>query len=216
MMDHSIEEILKDALPQVTDLSPKQREVLYSALIQFSQKGFERTSTKDIATYAGVAEGTVYKKFKTKEELLFKGLIPLFRQHVLPVALRELKEELAHIENFEHFVSTFIENRSVFIIQNRNMLKIMANEVATSAILQKTIKGVLYTEVCEQFDPLLAQFQKNGEMQPISTPHFIQILMTQVFSLNMGYILGQSVDQQQYDTLKTFLKQNLYRMFAVK
>ncbi|WP_086428650.1 TetR/AcrR family transcriptional regulator [Staphylococcus cornubiensis] len=215
-MNHSIEEILKDALPQVTDLSPKQREVLYSALIQFSEKGFERTSTKDIATYAGVAEGTVYKKFKTKEELLFKGLIPLFRQCVLLVALREFKEELAHIETFESFVGTFIENRSTFIIQNRNMLKIMANEVATSEILQETIKGVLYKEVCEQFDPLLAHFQQTGEMQPIPTPHFIQIVMTQVFSLNMGYILGQSVDQKQYDTLKTFLKQNLYRMFALK
>ncbi|HHU6751075.1 TPA: hypothetical protein ACUI23_001779 [Staphylococcus pseudintermedius] len=92
--------------------------------------------------------------------------MPLFHQHVLPVALRELKEELAHIKTFERFVSTLIENPASFIIQNRNMLKTMANEVATSDILQKTIKGVLYTEVGEQFDPLIAQLQKTKKCNP--------------------------------------------------
>lgn len=213
-MHRTIEEILKATLPQQTDLSDKQRAVLYSALIQFSEKGFERTSTKDIASYAGVAEGTVYKKFKTKEALLFEGLIPMFRQHIFPVALREFKAEVEQITTFEQFIATLIENRSHFIIQNRKMIKVLLNEVATSKMLQQNIQEALYHEVCAQFEPLLRQFQEKGEMQPIPTPQFVQLLMTQIFSLNIGYILDYPVQRESYETLKNYLKMHLYRMFT--
>ena len=47
-------------------LSSKQQAVLNASLLLFSEKGFDQTSTKDIASAAGVSEGTVYKHFKTK------------------------------------------------------------------------------------------------------------------------------------------------------
>jgi AcrR family transcriptional regulator len=43
--------------------------ILDAALKLFSQKGFYRTTTKAISTRAGIAEGTLFNYFRTKEDL---------------------------------------------------------------------------------------------------------------------------------------------------
>jgi AcrR family transcriptional regulator len=46
-----------------------RREILEAALKLFSTKGFYNTTTKEISTRAGIAEGTLFNYFKTKEDL---------------------------------------------------------------------------------------------------------------------------------------------------
>lgn len=50
--------------------NPKARLILDAALHLFSEKGYDLTSTDEIATLAGVSKATVYSHFKSKEELL--------------------------------------------------------------------------------------------------------------------------------------------------
>lgn len=66
-----------------SSLTAKQKAVLRASLTLFSEKGYDHTSTKDIAQAAAVSEGTVYKQFKTKEGILTAILGP-FVQQVLP------------------------------------------------------------------------------------------------------------------------------------
>ncbi|HWX22955.1 MAG TPA: TetR/AcrR family transcriptional regulator [Candidatus Binatia bacterium] len=46
-----------------------RRAILRAALDLFAQKGFYRTTTKAISRKAGIAEGTLFNYFKTKEDL---------------------------------------------------------------------------------------------------------------------------------------------------
>ena len=46
-----------------------RRAILKAALELFSKRGFFRTRTKDISLKAGIAEGTLFNYFKTKEDL---------------------------------------------------------------------------------------------------------------------------------------------------
>ncbi|HEY3914870.1 MAG TPA: TetR/AcrR family transcriptional regulator [Verrucomicrobiae bacterium] len=45
------------------------RAILAAALKLFAEKGFYRTTTKEIARKAGIAEGTLFNYFETKEDL---------------------------------------------------------------------------------------------------------------------------------------------------
>lgn len=50
---------------------PERRHaILTAARDAFSQKGFHRTTIRDIAQRAGLAEGTLYNHFKNKDDLL--------------------------------------------------------------------------------------------------------------------------------------------------
>ena len=67
-----------------------KKEILRAALELFSKKGFFRTTTKQISDRAGIAEGTLFNYFKTKEDLALYffeqevgGLIDWYRSQKL-------------------------------------------------------------------------------------------------------------------------------------
>jgi len=65
-----------------------RKEILQAALELFSKKGFDRTTAKQISDRAGIAEGTLYNYFKTKEDVALyffeqelKALFDWYREH---------------------------------------------------------------------------------------------------------------------------------------
>jgi AcrR family transcriptional regulator len=55
----------------------KEEKILDAAIVLFSKKGFSATTTSEIAKDAGVAEGTVFRYYKTKKHLLIKVMSKL-------------------------------------------------------------------------------------------------------------------------------------------
>ncbi|MBN2852070.1 MAG: helix-turn-helix transcriptional regulator, partial [Clostridia bacterium] len=51
-----------------------RNSIVEAAAILFSEKGYEATSTKEIALASGVSEASIFKYFITKESL-FKAII---------------------------------------------------------------------------------------------------------------------------------------------
>ncbi|VTS06739.1 TetR/AcrR family transcriptional regulator [Tuwongella immobilis] len=52
----------------------RPQEILQAALIEFTEQGFADTKVESIAARAGIAKGTVYRYFPTKEAI-FEGLV---------------------------------------------------------------------------------------------------------------------------------------------
>lgn len=65
---------------QLMRLSDKQKRVLIASLTMFSEIGFEKTTSLDIARRAEVPERTVFSYFKTKEGILNVLLLVFFDQ----------------------------------------------------------------------------------------------------------------------------------------
>ena len=68
----------------------RKEAILHAATIFFSEKGFLETSMKDIAQVTGVADGTIFYHFKTKEDL-FIAVLKNFKEGII----RELETYLA-------------------------------------------------------------------------------------------------------------------------
>jgi len=54
----------------IVDKEKKREDIILAALEVFAEKGFQRTSIKDIAERAGIGKGTVYEYFKDKDEII--------------------------------------------------------------------------------------------------------------------------------------------------
>ncbi len=61
------------------NLPEKEEKILKAAIKVFSEKGFSAATTSEIARNAGVAEGTIFRYFKTKKDLLHGILIHTLR-----------------------------------------------------------------------------------------------------------------------------------------
>ena len=95
-----------------------RKQILQAALELFSKKGFDRTTAKQISDKAGIAEGTLYNYFKTKEEVAlyffeqeFAGLVEWYRKndalHSKPLSEKFFAIIYRHLEKmapYEDFI----------------------------------------------------------------------------------------------------------------
>lgn len=208
---NSIKEIVEKIMPQLEHLSERQRRVLESAVILFSEQGYDKTSTKDIAQHAQVAEGTVFKHFKNKQTLLYAGLIPILKNNVIPVALSEFKTELTMTHDLKTFIDMFVDNRSQFIYDNRVLIKVLLNESLTSVQLQTMVLNLFAKNLLAQLTPLLQRLIDQGYMRDVNKEYAIRTIVAQTFNLNLPLILDATKTRDKaFEDFATFIKESLY------
>jgi len=64
----------KTAMPDIDNISPAKARLLCVAIDLFYEKGFERTTVRDIAAAAGILSGSLFHHFKSKQEILFTAM----------------------------------------------------------------------------------------------------------------------------------------------
>lgn len=164
MAVHQVETLFAAYLEKA-DLSNKQKAVLSACLSLFSEQGFEHTSTAAIAKRAGVSEGTVYKHFKSKTELLDALLEPLSHS-VVPQLASEFIDEVhperfAHLEDLLRFV---IHDRLTFAINNRAMIRVFAQEVFVRSDLLQVGVNAIFGQFALGFGSAIQHFQATHEL----------------------------------------------------
>ncbi len=75
----------------VKDAEVRKNEILDAADVLFAQKGYDGTSTNDILEKVGIARGTLYHHFKSKEEIM-DALIERYSLRLLSQA-KEIAED---------------------------------------------------------------------------------------------------------------------------
>jgi AcrR family transcriptional regulator len=73
---------VRPRVPPAVPADDKRAAILAAALVLFGRYGYRRTSIDDLAREAGIAKGTVYLYFDTKEAI-FRGLCQSVMAHVL-------------------------------------------------------------------------------------------------------------------------------------
>ncbi|MEX6357136.1 TetR/AcrR family transcriptional regulator [Staphylococcus cohnii] len=216
-MNRNIKDIMEEIVPKLEHLTEKQRLVIESALILFSEKGYKQTSTSDIAKRAGVAEGTVYKQFKNKEALLYAGLVPIIKDNIAPTVAEEFLSELNRASNLESFINIFVDNRSKFIYENRMLLKVFFNEAMTSKMFQSVLLEVFNKRLVSHLKPIINKMIRCGEMRDIEAEFFVRSLIAQTINLNISCLIGLNYQHDDvYEKHLLFTKESLYYMFTAK
>lgn len=119
-----LEDLLFLSLKQVPEPHDKKRKkhkdarsrILQAALAEFSERGYHASTIDSIADRAGIAKGTVYRYFKTKEGL-FLALKEDTMSEFVDLARQDLSQEddiLNIIERVIRMYLAFFENNSAF------------------------------------------------------------------------------------------------------
>lgn len=73
-------------------LSERELQIMEAALEIFAEKGYQATSTREIAEKAGIAEGTIFRYFKTKKDLLLQLASTVLEKALAPFILRTIED----------------------------------------------------------------------------------------------------------------------------
>lgn len=122
-------QVLNDYQAQLAEekIPAGKKKVLQAALKLFANNGFHATTTAKIAKQAGVSEGTIYKYFRSKDDLLAALLHPL---------LNDIKNSFFHnIDQFDtlsdliHFA---VHDRVEFVTINFDLFRLVFQSALTN------------------------------------------------------------------------------------
>jgi AcrR family transcriptional regulator len=100
-----------------------REQILDSSLRLFSEKGFARTSVRDIAQAAGITDAAIYYHFASKRDL-FDALID---ERGFTAALESLERAEITVGP-EEAIPGIAQNALAFIYQNRDLMKVLMGE----------------------------------------------------------------------------------------
>jgi len=144
-MNYKIEEILAE---ETKDLPTTEIKIINAAIKKFSEKGYHSTKTKDIADEAKIAEGTIFRYFKTKEDMLIK-LYPLAAKIILPRLVKDLVKKIGSYEQLtpSHFASLIIEDRIELFKKNYQLFRALIPEILFRKELAQDFIHLVYPTI---------------------------------------------------------------------
>jgi len=100
------------------DRAAKQQALLLAAMRLFAAKGYDATTTREIASAAGCAEGLIHRYFKGKA-----GLLPVLVEQYMDRELGDLNRRLRPAANVEAEFLQLVEWEVERMWENRDFLR---------------------------------------------------------------------------------------------
>ena len=177
-------------------VAARRAQILEAAASLFAEKGFHRTTTKDIAEAADVSEGTLYNYFDNKEDMLI-GIMSFLgeNQHMGASLIRSLPM------NARDFLCATLNGQREFIDRNGAMLQSVLSEI----LVDPELRQQYYQElVLPNFELLEAHLQARrdlGQVRNIDIPLAVRILVSLITGMFFLNVLGDPVVKDQADEL---------------
>ncbi|WP_338038765.1 TetR/AcrR family transcriptional regulator [Neosynechococcus sphagnicola] len=135
--------------------------ILREAERLFAQRGFDGTTTRDLAQAAGVAEGTLFRHFPNKKSILTE----VVTQGWIEI-LTDLLTELSEMANFRA-ISKVMHRRMLNMHQNADRLRVCFVE----AQLHPDLRDRIQTDVIAKMTDVAEGFFPNSNGSRNLSPH---------------------------------------------
>lgn len=146
-----------------------KRAALLSALALFSKQGYDGTSTMAIAEHAGISQATIFKYFKTKQDLLNAILLPII-SNLLPGYREDFFSSVPENGSLRDIISFFVRDRYAFIQQNSDAVMIAFTQMLTSEMVRNRVRDFMTETSPMYMQSLVARIKQTGELRDDLTP----------------------------------------------
>ncbi|MBM4318965.1 MAG: TetR/AcrR family transcriptional regulator [Deltaproteobacteria bacterium] len=169
------------------EVGEKRERILEAAEEVFARRGFHGARVTDIARLAGVADGTIYLYFKSKDDLL----VSLFEDRVERIN-NMLRIILASEQRAQARLEKFINYYLGLAVKNPNLAEVIAIELRSSSKFMKEYKNVKFIEFLGLLAQIIKDGQTAGEIREDLTPEVIsRTLFGALDELLLGYLLSR-------------------------
>ncbi|MDQ0338022.1 AcrR family transcriptional regulator [Caldalkalibacillus uzonensis] len=191
-----------------------EKEVIRTKLIEhgkklFSQYGLKKTSIAELAAAAGIAQGSFYKFFQSKEELYFA--IVEQEEAAIHEALLKHNHVLQNLtkEGLKQFLTD-----AIALIESNPFFQHMFEEDVVGHLVRKlppeTINEHLNKDA-HLFLPLIKQWQADKRIVDLDPQLVLSIFRALILLTGQKRLIGEDLYEQTMDLLITFIADGLIR-----
>lgn len=163
----------------------RRAQILRAALEVFSRKGFHGATIKEIASVAGLAEGTIYLYFPSKQEVL-KGVFTLIAEDAA-AATPAFPE--SQVGDDTTFLTALIRDRVRLLARYAPFIRLVVHEADLHEDLRAELFARLHTPFVSWFERYLKARIEQGAFRPVNTALAASIC----FRMIMSYLMTQHV-----------------------
>lgn len=135
----------------------KYFSIIRAATKIFAKKGFYQAKISEIASEAGVADGTIYIYFQNKDDIL----ICLFEEQMKDV-LDNMVDQVSRLEDPAKKLERFALAHLKLIEQNKDMAEIIQVEIRQSSKFMKEYKNEKFIQYLDLIADIIRQGQETG------------------------------------------------------
>lgn len=144
---------------------PKRDAILRAAIDVFAGRGFFNAQVADVARAAGVAAGTVYLYFRSKDDLLMSVF-----ERTMKEALDEGREATAGIDDPAERLRRFARVHLGLLGRDRNLAIVFQVELRQSVKFMERFSSSLFRQYLGQIRTAIADGQHVGLFRPDLNP----------------------------------------------
>lgn len=146
-------------------MGDKRERILHAATHVFAKKGFYATRVSEVAKAAGVADGTIYLYFKSKDELL----ISIFEDQVDHL-LEAVKAEMTRLPDAQSRLRRIIELQLGLLDSERDLAEVITVNLRQSTRLLKQYAAPKFLAYLETIAQVIRGGQEAGAFREDVVP----------------------------------------------
>jgi AcrR family transcriptional regulator len=181
-------------------IEARRSQILDAAAAVFAEKGFHRTTTKDIAGKARIAEGTIYNYFDSKDDLLIGMMARLTELETLGDELTQALQ--GDVKDF--FVAMF-RHRIESLKRSQGILQAILPEVITNAELREYYYRQFVLRVARVIEQYVQARVELGHIRPVDAALATRVVQAMFVGLLVLRILGDETVVARWDALPELL-----------
>ena len=138
------------------DLPDKEKRILEAAIQISNEKGFSSATTSEIAKRAGVAEGTIFRYFKTKKDILHGVMLQAIKIVSNKVVIASLEKIFKNEEqkDLRTVLKDILMDRFNLVQKFFPMFRVVISE----ALFHEDIREALYNSLISKIEENITQF----------------------------------------------------------
>ena len=172
----------------------KRQRILDAALRTFVRHGFYNAKVSEIAREAGVAHGTVYLYFKSKEHLLRT----IFEEQ-MGEALRYIKGKVSQIQGAKAKLKRLIEAQMELVKEHKELTELIIIEMRQSSKFLKSEAVMLIADYIDFIEGILKEGIRLGEIRKdLNTT----IVATTIYASFEGVVTRWLLEESCFDLKK--------------
>ncbi len=178
-------------------IAARRTQILDAAITVFSEKGFHRATIKEIARVAGIADGTIYTYFASKDEILLAVL-----DRLNETTERQQQFVLGSEQDLKAFFRAYLQQRMALLWPNAEVFRAVLPELLVNGELRRQY----YEQVLAPTIAVGEQFVRGqSELPPINIPLTVRAIAGTLLGLLLLQLLGDQEIAQQWEALPDVL-----------
>lgn len=173
----------------------KEIRILNAAINAFADKGFEATRTREIAERAGIAEGTIFRYFPSKNAIL-ESMVPLLIRVLQPKIGKPIEDILNLNPDLpiDQVLVAVLKDRLQMIRDNGRFIKSVLPSLIHRAPLLEQLRVSLLPLIEGYVVQVVQRGKAHGELDESVDA---RLVMPQLFGFVLAYSITQSVDPER-------------------